>query len=159
MTNEFKNVELIELHDSNVKIHPRTYSDALAGWSEYSTKEQYVLGGEEIERLANYFGIQAETLTAMAGDPPKRYKNEIKYQEFNIVRKDTKDIGSGHTTIEGGGSHKIGELWAKVIGERMLEIKFTSLFGGESEDEDEDQEMVYVTYSGSYSVWWSPEKA
>ena len=157
MTNEFRNAELIELHDSNVKIHPRSYSDALAGWSEYSTKEQYVLGGEEIERLANFFGIQAETLTAMAGDPPKRYKNEIKYQEFNIVRKDTKDIGSGSDSTEYGSSHRIGELWAKVIGERMLEIKFTTLYGEDSETEE--QEMVCVTYSGSYSVWWSPEEA
>jgi hypothetical protein len=155
VTNEYRRAELIELHDSNVKIHPQNYSDAVAGWKEYSNKEVFVLEGESIGDLAKFFGHQPKTLTVTAGDPPKRYKHEINSQKFHIARKITEDIGSGYTSTPYEGSHKIGELWAKLLGERQIEIKFTSLF--EDESEVEEQETVFVTYSGSYTVWWAKE--
>ena len=154
MSEDYRKAELIELHDSNVRIHPKNYADAIAGWKEFTSNEVYMVDGEMLDRLVKFFRVRTETIHLESEKSHKRYTEELKDFEFPLIRKLVEDIGYGDTSTPHEGSHEIGELWAKPIGERSLDIRFTSIFGS---GPDIESKSVYVSYSGSYTVWWSQE--
>lgn len=149
----YRKVELIELHDRGIMIHPYKYSDALAGWSEYAYNSQrYVIDGSGISELAGYLGIEIKEqhYTDKKGH---QCVQELKNLDITILRKPINDIGTGRTTEQFEFSHKIKEIWAKIIQPNLISIQFVTIFDEDTENKDE---MIQeVTYSGSFTVWWS----
>ena len=63
-----------------------------------------------------------------------------------------------HTSIRGlEGSHAIKELWARVDGPQLLQVRFVGTFEGSGNVTEEYEQGL--TYSGSYTVWWKEEGA
>lgn len=157
MTNrleDFRKAELIELHDRHVAIHPEHYSDALAGWSEYAPRTNFVINGKGLDRLATYFGIEQRPLKYKESDSDRTGSMNLKHDEIIVLSQEYDDVGSGYMRNDPDTqSHKIKELWAKVVSPNLLEIRFVTLFDGDGEPDSE--EIQTITYSGSFSVWWS----
>ncbi len=91
--------------------------------------------------LVAHLGIQTEPIYE------KRCAHLLEHHEFNLVRKVNQDIGTGRVDQDEY-CHKIGELSVKIISDRLVEIRFTSIF------DEEPSETINITYSGSYTVWW-----
>ncbi len=150
MSTEFREARLLELHDAKVRIFSRKYKEELCGgWKEYGgCNDTFVINGEELQRIATHLGIQTEPIY-QEGKGGKRFAEVLGHHEFELVRKVNPDIGSGKVAFNSDEScHKIDELLVKIISDRLIEIRFTSLFDDDSSVEES------ITYSGSYTVWW-----
>lgn len=160
MTNidkSYRKTELIELHDRGIMIHPYQYSDALAGWSEYAYNSQrYVIDGSGLSELAKYFGIdiKEQYYTNKKG---QCCVQELKNFDIPILRKPIDEIGTGKTTEQFELSHKIKEIWAKIIQPNLISIQFVTIF--DEEQESKEEIVQEVTYSGSFTVWWSDSRS
>ena len=155
MSTEFREARLLELHDAKVRIFSKKCSEELLGWKEYGgCNDTFVIDGSELKRIATHLGIQTEPIYE-EGKGGKRFAEILEHHEFSLIRKVNPDIGSGKVDSNEY-CHKIGELLVKIISERLLEIRFTSLFEGDSSEEE--SETINITYSGSYTVWWLESK-
>jgi hypothetical protein len=154
MSTEFREARLLELHDAKVRIFSRKYKNELiGGWKEYGgCNDTFVINGEALQRIAAHLGIQTEPIY-QKGKGGERFAETLEHHEFNLVRKVNPDIGTGEVEFNSDEScHKIDELLVKIISERLLEIRFTSLLDGDSSEPE--SETISITYSGSYTVWW-----
>jgi hypothetical protein len=150
----YRKAELIELHDRGVMIHPFDYSDALAGWSQYAeNSNRFVIDGAGLAELAGFFGLatKEKIITDQSGN--KKFTQNLKDTEIPVLRKPADKIGAGYTSEPHESSHKIKDLWAKIIQPQLISIRFVTVI---NEDSAEKEEIVQeVTYSGSFSIWWS----
>lgn len=155
MSIEFREARLLELHDAKVRISPDKCNDETLlsqGWKEYGgCNDTFVIDGSELKRIATHLGIQTEPIYE-EGKGGKRFAEILEDHEFSLIRKVNPDVGFGRVVDSDEFCHKIGELLVKIISERLLEIRFTSLFQGDSSEEE--SETINITYSGSYTVWW-----
>ncbi len=152
MSTEFREAGLLELHDAKVRIFPNKCKDELLGWKKYGgCNDTFVINGSELQRIATHLGLQTEPIYEEV-NAGKRFAHLLKDHEFNLVKKVNPDIGSGRVVDSDEPCHEIGELLVKIISERLLKIRFTSLFRGDS------SETISITYSGSYTVWWLKSK-
>ena len=150
---EYRRAELIELHDRGIMIHPFRYSDALAGWSEYASNSQrYVVDGAGLSELASYFGFEINEKHYI-DKKGRKCAQELRNADIPLLRKPIDEIGTGRTSEPFELSHKIKEIWAKIIQPNLISIQFITIF---DEDLDSKEEIAReVTYSGSFTVWWS----
>ena len=149
---EFKPVELVELHDSGVCLSPEHSSEAL-GWREFKEYEGtgYSLAGEDICRIAQIFGLDPQPILA------KSIKGEVQRidpecLEFKIV-KSRQDLGRKTDSRHYGAMERIKNIWARIEGPQLLQLKveFIQL----DEERKETTALKKISYSGSYSVWWA----
>ena len=148
---------MLELHDAGVILHPRAYSDGLVGWREfpYLGGTKFVIHGEDIAHLAEAFGLALGKFSIVShtreGEPRKTYYR-VSDHEFS-VRRGYLEVGRGHAD-DWEGSHIIEKIWAREDN-GCLHIR-TRCFC-----EDAEEGRIYyeqrVTYSGSYTIWWSAE--
>lgn len=158
MSTEFREASLIELHDAKVRVFTTTsMNHNFLGWKEFNGCNDIVeVDGESLDRLATHLGVQIEPFV---NETPKgkRFIEALKGYTYPLFRKVTEGIGSGIVNGPSGDQEecrKIEKLWAKPINERLLDIKFTSIYMGES---NEESETINITYAGSYTLWWSSD--
>ena len=146
----YKKAEMIELYDANVVLHKEDYSNAEVGWNGLVPEqgEKFIINGSEIADLLLTLGI--ESYPVYEGKRPS-HPMSLENMEFTINRHN-KDVGND---FRGDNGHQIKDLGVKIVNSLMLNIRFTAIY------EEDGQTDIYtreITYSGSYTVWWTSDK-
>lgn len=116
---DYKEVNNIELHDSHIRIYSKENIDYLA-WEDYGDEGVTIAATLELAKFIE------DTLG---------YRGDIDGL-FNIRVRECD-------------SKWIGKLEAKIVSEKLLDIRMTFV------DSDGDEFINYVTYSGAFTIWWA----
>lgn len=132
---------MIELHDAGIIVHIEDFPQDGLGWRDSPTVagRRLVVNGNEVARLLQALGLtfDAEGLYS---------------DEFDVVFHRPFRTGEAKPDVLLEDVLRIQELRARTDGPRLLHIHVTSDIG---EADSEDQYVQELTYSGSYTVWWS----
>jgi len=148
----YRKAEKIELHNAGVVIHNYDYSDAITGWHEYDDTVDYcfVLNGECISELCAVLGIETQRIPPVYG---AKYPRDIKDMELPIITKNRKEVAARYGR-GGGSNHKVKDLEFATEKSDLIHIRFVS---EPLEGEKWEGEVLSVTYSGRYTIWWKAD--
>ena len=144
----YRDAELIELHDTGVVINHSGLSGAVIGWQEYpgAHGEKFTIKGDDLALMAQIFGIV----------PPKFVEYEDAKGQQLSMKPDSVVVGIERQRSVIGHAHredkKISRIEAKIRGEKLLDIKTTSVVPSDNGPKEITNE---ITYSGGFSVWWT----
>ena len=132
---------MIELHDAGIVVHVEDFPEEGLGWRDSPTVagRRLVIDGNEMARLLQALGLTFDA-------------NELYGDEFDLLFHRPFKTGEAKPDVPPADVLRIQELRARADGPMTLHIHITSGIG---EAESEDQYVQELTYSGSYTVWWS----
>ncbi|MEX2399179.1 MAG: hypothetical protein WD423_00295 [Rhodothermales bacterium] len=135
----YRNADIIELHDAGVVIHVENLPREELGWRDSPTVvgKRLSIAGNELGRLLHAVG--------MSFDADALYDDE-----FDVVFHRPMRLGEEKLDVALEDTLRIKELLARVDGPHLLQVHVTS-HAAESADEFVQE----LTYTGSFTVWWT----
>lgn len=140
MQGGFRKADMIELHDAGIVVHVEDLPAEDLGWRDSPTVvgKRLSVDGNELGRLLHALGLTFDA-EMLYGD------------EYDVAFHRPLRTGEDRPDVPLADTLRIKELLARPDGPHLLHIHVTSFPHGE-----EDQEYVQeLTYSGSFTVWWS----
>lgn len=141
MQTEFRSADMIELHDAGVVVHVEDYPSDGLGWRDSPTVvgKRIAVDGNEAARFLKALGITFDA-------------DELFGDDFDVIFRRPVHAGALKSDVPLKDVLRIRELRARPEGPNMLHIHITS-YGREGGSEEEY--VQELSYSGSYTVWWS----
>ena len=131
---------MIELHDAGIVVHVEDLSREELGWRDSPTVvgKRVSVDGNELGRLLQSLGLTFDA-EMLYGD------------EFDLFFKRPIRTGDEKPDVPLSDVLRIKELKARTEGPHLLHLQITAHPASGADDEFVQE----ITYSGSYSVWWS----
>lgn len=144
MQTEYREADMIEFHDAGVAAYSERADAGGLGWHDAPTVlgRRLAVVGDEAARLLQALGRTFDA-DGLYGD------------DFNVLMHRPAYVNSeSRRAAEApiGNALRVWELRARPEGPHLLHVHITA---GTSEEDEYVQEL---TYSGSYTVWWSVAK-
>lgn len=140
MQGGFRNADIIELHDAGTIVYIDDLPQEDLGWRDAPTVvgKRLSVDGNELGRLLHAMGISFDA-------------EDLYDDEFDVVFHRPMRMGEEKRDVSLRTTLLIKELRARPEGGRLLHLQVTA-----HPADDPDEEIVQeLTYSGSYTVWWS----
>lgn len=131
---------MIELHDAGIVVHVEDLPREELGWRDSPTVvgKRFSIDGNELGRLLQSLGLTFDA-EMLYGD------------EFDLLFRRPIRTGDVKPDVPISDVLRIKELKARIDGPHVLHLQLTAHTTSEADDEFVQE----ITYSGSYSVWWS----
>ena len=153
---DFRRADAIELYDARVIVYRGDCDRLNVTWREFPEDgETLYVDGRGLDRILRVIGVDPETWfvqTHPKGKNSGRWET-LKDSNLPLIRGSYIVIGHGDM-VQGEGTDKIIDLYAKVEGTELLQIRYTT--GWDDEGEPQEEERT-VTYCGRFGVWWAGE--
>lgn len=148
----FHRAEMVELHDRNLMICCNETDEE--GWSQFSSlSDRLVIDGDGLNAIAEHFGFEpGPRIEKSLIEGKKPTKHLLRETQYAILRRPRQIAGRGSYGDSDDPGDRISQIWVKEVDGRRLEIRFAVLVDADA-GKTEDW-WRFVTYSGSYSIWW-----
>ncbi len=131
---------MIELHDAGVVVHVENLPREDLGWRDSPTVvgKRLSIDGDELGRLLHAVGVTFDA--------------DVLYNdEFDVVFHRPLRTGEEKLDVALKDTLRVTELLARPEGPHLLHIHVTS----HPADNADEEYVQQLTYSGSYTVWWT----
>ena len=137
----FRSADMIEFHDAGIVVHVEDYSAEGLGWQESPSVvgTRIAIDGNEAARFLKALGVTFDA-------------DELFGDSFDVVFRRPMKMSDGNAGVPLKDVLRIREIHARADGPNMLHVHITSFNRLTGSEEEYVQEL---SYSGSYTVWWS----
>lgn len=139
MEGGFRNADIIELHDAGIVAYVENLPPEDLGWRDSPTVvgKRLAVDGNELGRLLHAIGVSFDA-------------EDLYDDEFDVVFRRSMRMGDEKSDVSLKNTLRIRELLARPEGPHLLHLLITA-----HPADDGDEVVQRLTYSGSYTVWWS----
>lgn len=140
MQGGFRSADIIELHDAGIVVYVEDLPPEDLGWRDSPTVvgKRLSIDGNELGRLLHAVGVSFDA-------------EDLYDDEFDVVFHRGMRMGDEKPDVSLRDSLRIRELLARAEGPHLLHVHITA----HPADNDDEEVIQELTYSGSYTVWWS----